>query len=160
MADAAVTVVGDRAAIDKLTLFERIQLDRLLTAAVNDVADFGRDAMRTLVAKRTGNLAAHITSKHATGSPGDRSASVEIDDGVGYWHFVDQGTGIFAHGTPIRPHTAKFLVWHEHGATIFAREVTGQRGQHFVEKAQLSTKVYAKLRWEELRARIHVEIEA
>lgn len=58
----------------------------------------------------------------------------DVVSGVNYLWFQNDGTGIYGkYHRPIKPKRKKFLVFDIAGKTIFAKQVKGVKGQHFVE---------------------------
>ena len=60
----------------------------------------------------------------------------DVVSGVKYLWFQNDGTGVYGKKhRPIKPKRKKFLVFEIAGKTIFAKQVKGVKGQHFVEDA-------------------------
>jgi hypothetical protein len=57
---------------------------------------------------------------------------LQTDDGWNIGRMMQQGTGIYGRGTPIKPINGKFLKFVVNGRTIFAREVAGSPRRRFL----------------------------
>lgn len=94
--------------------------------------------------QRTGNLMRSI-SKEGPTSLGDGHFVGSVSAGgaatAPYAVYVEKGTGIYGDKhVPIRAKTGNMLVWEEHGNTVFTRQVKGQKGQEYMQKAFIETR--------------------
>lgn len=60
---------------------------------------------------------------------------VTITNSAKYARYVNEGTGVYGRGSPIKPVNAKILHWQKNGTDFFAHSVKGQKGKKFVEKS-------------------------
>jgi len=127
-------------------VLERVAIAKLLKSPTGPVA---RDALkrgkrvqalaRALVGKNTGRLAASIDVRLRTRSGG---LVVTIGTNLDYAMYVHDGTGVYgpAH-RPIRPRRGHVMMFHSgSGGVVFAREVRGQRGTKYLERAIIAAR--------------------
>jgi len=104
--------------------------------------------------KRTRNLGRSITKGPVEQKGNTYSIEVGTGKNIPYAIYVEHGTGIYGiKGQPIRPKKGKFLVWKAaSGQMIFAKQVSGFPGWHFMEKAVTGkeSQAYFKARIEQI----------
>lgn len=159
MEGIVIEMIGGKEVVDKLSKLERVELGRLLSAAVEDISDFSASAAKRLAPIRTGALKMAIAKTNAHRGIVGYEASAGIVRGAHHAIYVDQGTGIYGYRhSLIRPMTANYLVWvsPSHGRWR-AKTTKGQKGQHFMLRAfELTQQAYVPLRLERLKAEIRL----
>jgi len=97
----------------------------------NGIVDSAKVIVRNEITEapvKTGNLRRSILFKY---SP--IQAIIKPNSEYAYW--VHEGTGIYAGKGMIRPKNAKVLAWRSGGQWVFAKAVSGQKPNRFVERA-------------------------
>lgn len=124
---------------DELTL----KLSKMVKA--NPAKEILKDTLRhmefvakSFVPQRTGNLFRSISSEGpVTVSPSEYVGSVSAGDKATapYAIHVEKGTGIYGYKkSPFTSPTGNFMVFEDHGRTVFALKIRGQEGQHYIRK--------------------------
>lgn len=112
----------------------RAVLTRASERALKRAGDLAEAKAKELAPKDTGYLAASIYQDFHPGSI--ETMSMEIVAGADYSLAVEKGTGIYGpRGRPITPKTKKVMRFPTAGKIVFAKRVSGQRGQHFMSRA-------------------------
>jgi hypothetical protein len=161
-------VVGIRSNINSLS--EKAFHDVLVNLVRNELL-VGEVALKTLVPKREGDMAAHA------GHKGPIDTGLEIEGSVGipeihkagesdpfsakYPLFVDEGTGIFGeHGT-IFPKEKRFMyIPPDRGIPGFLRTSKGQEGRHFMAKTFSIMQAMLQINGELFRSELNTKLKA
>lgn len=150
--------------------FDDSQIDAAIRFYLNDIADWARYALIKNAPIDSGSLVDHISEGRVnkTGDFWTVSIGIEpippkhVGESPEYPKFVDEGTGIFGpegfasgggdsnHFSPLHGNVLAFEK--ASGETVFTRWVTGQVGQHFMDRTENEVNAHIEVSKHELAA--------